>query len=227
MTTKEQDPQLQIDDRIRVAIQGTTALNSTTYLSRVSDIESGDYVIEWPTSKESQVTVEDQDVLLISFYAQGWDYRFEACVVARKPGHITLLKIRQLTPMSRIQRRDYVRVSAAIEVELNIRIVQNAISESNSVSGPISISTRTVNLSGGGFAIWHSNVLPVGTIFDVKLKIPEGKEPLHVTAKVARSQPLNTPAGETVYEIGFAFVEITEIIRRPLLSYVIRLQQSF
>jgi c-di-GMP-binding flagellar brake protein YcgR len=227
MNAKEPCAQLQVDDRIQVATRKETTLNHATCLSRVSDIESGDYLIEWPASKGSLFPVEDQDILLISFYVQGWVYCFEACVVAKNSGHIPLLKIRQINPTRRIQRRDYVRVPAAIEVVLNNRIVHTAIGESNPVDGPISISTRTVNLSGGGFAICHSNALPVGTIFDVKLNIPEGKEPLYVTAKVVRSQPLNAPTGEVVHDIGFAFVELVEVIRRPILSYVIRRQQSF
>jgi c-di-GMP-binding flagellar brake protein YcgR len=224
MSAKEQCPPLQVDDRIQVAVRKGTTQNPSTYLSRVSDIESGVYVIEWPAGKGSLVPIEDQDALLISFHIQGWTYCFESCVIERKTDPVPLLKIRQINPAHRTQWRNYVRVSVGVEVELNARIVRPAISECNPIDGPISIATRTVNLSGGGFAILHSNALHEGLVFDVKLKIPESKEPLSLTAKVVRNRLLNAPTGEVVYEIGFAFVEITEVIRRPILCYVIRRQ---
>jgi c-di-GMP-binding flagellar brake protein YcgR len=112
-----------------------------------------------------------------------------------------------------------------MEVELATRVIHTSTDESEPIS-PIFISTRTINLSGGGFAIYHPNALPTGTLLDVKLKIAEHGEPLNVTAKVARSKPLDAPIGEFTHEIGFAFVELTEVVRCQVMSHMIRLQQA-
>jgi c-di-GMP-binding flagellar brake protein YcgR len=219
MNNREQSLQLKAADRIQVAFKGA-ASEPAIFLSRVTAVKSGEYIIEWPVSKGTHIAATEQDRLLIKYHLQGWAYCFEAYVVETRLGLFPHLKIRPSSPSSRVQRRDYVRVSASIEVELFGRVANAA---RDSEKNPISFSTHTVNISGGGFAIRCSRPLPPGALFDVRLKIPE-IQPLNLSAKVVRSESRLSPLEE--YEIGFSFIEITEADRRPILSYVIRKQQS-
>lgn len=226
MTGEKQDIQLQVNDQVQVKIKGTDKEVPTTFLSRVEDTASGDYLIAWPTNNGLPAPIKDREVLLMSFTNQSSAYCLEACVVRRVQDPVPLLTVRLLGPTRRIQRREYVRVPATIDVELAARVVIIVpVNGSEPVSQAL-IATQTVNLSGGGFAIRHLSSLPVGALFDVKLKIPERERPLSVTAKVVRSEPLAVQTKVHTHEIGFAFCEVAEAIRCQIMSFVIRLQQS-
>ena len=222
MTGIEKDTLLQVNDRIQVALKGTDEEVPTTYLSRVEDVAPSDYLIEWPTSGGVRAPVRDRQVLLMTFTAQGSVYCLEACVMSRAQQPIPLLTVRRLGPARRIQRRAYVRVPAMISVELAARVVGTAV-DGREAANQALIATQTVNLSGGGFAIHLMTALPLGAVFDVKLNIPEREKPLNVTAKVVRIESL---AASHTYEIGFAFLGLTESTRSQIMGFVIRLQQA-
>jgi c-di-GMP-binding flagellar brake protein YcgR len=225
MTGEKQDIQLQVNDQVQVKIKGTDKEVPTTFLSRVEDAAPGDYLIAWPSSNGLPAPIKDREVLLMSFTNQGSAYCLEAIVMRRVQNPIPLLTVWPLGPVRRIQRREYVRVPATINVELAARVINASVNGREPVSQAL-IETETVNISGGGFAIRHLSTLPLGALFDVKLKIPEQGKALNVTAKVVRSEPLAAPTSIHTHEIGFAFCELAEAIRCQIMSFVIRLQQS-
>lgn len=224
MSEKTKDILLQVDDRIQVTIKGAAEETPTTYFSRVEDIASGSYLIEWPIKRGVLAPVKDQDVLLLSINYQGSTYGIEACVLAKVQKPIPLLKVRPLGSARKIQKRKYLRVPTSIDVELAARVTDGT-NAGNQPASPAFIVTNTVTLSGGGFSIHYSSALPVGALYDVKLAIPTQQEPLEVTAEVVRSEPLDASLRDHTHNIGFAFVELSEDIHCRIMGFLIRLQQ--
>jgi c-di-GMP-binding flagellar brake protein YcgR len=124
------------------------------------------------------------------------------------------------------QRRCFVRVAVALDVELGTH-VEDVVGAAAEGREWFQISARTVNLSGGGFAIRHSHPLPPGSLFDVSLRLPTRDEPLNLVARAVRAEFRDTFPEEMKYDIGFAFVDPPEVLRRIIISFVIRLQQQY
>jgi c-di-GMP-binding flagellar brake protein YcgR len=122
------------------------------------------------------------------------------------------------------QRRSFVRVAVALDVELGTH-VEDVVGAAEPVEWN-QISTQTLNLSGGGFAIRHAHALRRGSMFDVSLHLPTRDEPLNLVAAVVWENCRDTSAEEVKYDIGFAFVDPPESLRRFIISFVIRLQQQ-
>ena len=221
----EQDIRPQVNDPIEVTIQGADDEALTSCTSLVEGAAGSDYRIAWPARAGAPVSVRDGDVLRITFSNRGWAYEMEAAVVARTQHPIPLVTVRPSGSPCRVQRRDYVRIPAEVDIELTARAEPGPESSRAPVSRA-EIATRTVDLSGGGFAIRHSGAVPRGTLFDVKLKIPARDEPLMLTAQVVQCDPLETPGADYSNKIGFAIVTRAEAVRRQIMSFVIRLQQE-
>ena len=177
MSEKPTDILLQVDDRIQVTIKGADEETPTIYFSRVEDIRSGSYLIEWPIKRGVLAPVKDRDVLLISINDRGSAYGTEARVLARVQKPIPLLKVQLLDSALKKQMRQFLRLPASIDVELVARVTDGTI-DGNQPASPAFIVTNTVTLGGGGFSIHYSGALPLGALYHVKLTIPTQQEPL-------------------------------------------------
>jgi c-di-GMP-binding flagellar brake protein YcgR len=219
MVVNNQIPWLQIDDRIWIALEGSEEKEGSRYLSRVKKIASGDVIIELMNDDGLRPPIKSGDLILITVNFQGWVYSFNAHVLDRKQGQKPTLKVQPTGPYRKIQRRNYVRIATMIDISA-IEILPEI-----DQTDPLSIDTKTINLSGGGFAICHTAPLPIGTLFQVTLAIPE-ESPLELQAKVVRCTSLAPIEGFSHYEIGFAFSSLSEVSRRRIMRHLIWLQQQ-
>jgi c-di-GMP-binding flagellar brake protein YcgR len=225
MSNKNQETKLQINERIQVTLKDSEEAVPTTYYSRVEDFRETDFVIGWPTSRGLRAPAHSDTVLVISFVTGTAVYAVDASIVERILDPIPLLVVRPLTPFRNIQRREYVRVLAMVDVELTSQTVVFG-GEEGKTPMPLIISTRTFNLSGGGFAIHYPRPIQIDLIFDVKVKLPGRAEPLLAEVKVVRCEAGPDVTKERYYDVGFAFVHMSEAIRRHFVSYVFKVQQS-
>jgi hypothetical protein len=225
MSEKTQAIRFHVDDRIQVTIKGAAEETHVTYFSRVDDITSDSYLIEWPTKRGVQAPVKEHDVLLLSMNDRGSAYGMEACVLAKMKKRSPLLKVQPLGPARKIEKRQYLRFPVSMDVELAPRVTGGAAAGGQPES-PRVIVTHTVTLSGGGFSINYSSDLPLGVRYNVKLAIPAEPEPIELTAEVVRSETLEVPLRDHTHDIGFAFVDLNEDTHCRIMSFLIRLQQT-
>ena len=216
---------LNINDRLQLIIKGTDEEVPTTYLSRVENICDGEITISWPTSRGIRAPVHDGDILSLFYTDTHAVYLLDACVLRRLPEPIPLVVARAAGSVQRIQRREYVRVPAMVDVRLSARVI-TAKPSRDAEAGTDFITTRTLDISGGGFAINHAASPRTGTLYDVVLSVPTLDEPLKMTAKVVRSESAVDPVRGVYFRIGFAFIQVKESVRRQIVSYVFRFQQS-
>jgi c-di-GMP-binding flagellar brake protein YcgR len=217
------EPLLAINDRLQITVGGTDEEVPTTYLSRVENIAGEEYTIGWPTSRGIRAPVREDDVLTLSYACANAVYSFDARIVQRILEPIALVVVCPQGPPRKIQRREDVRVPALVEVRLSARVVSVNPDRPKDLNF---IACRTVNLSGGGFAIHHAAAPLVGSIYQVRLAIPGQSEPVEMTAKVVRCESVMDPARGMHYEVGFAFIQVRESSRRHIVSFVFRFQQS-
>jgi c-di-GMP-binding flagellar brake protein YcgR len=215
---------LRINDRLQVIVLGTDEEVPTTYLSRVEDFTDGVALIGWPTHAGIRAPLRENDRLSLTYVEESGVYRLTGRVVQRVFEPLPLIRVLPDGELERVQRREYVRVPAMLEVRLFARVVTTATGDEEASVNMI--STRTVNISGGGILIHHSVSPKLGSIYETKLRLPGEKEPLQITAKVVRSESVLDPVRGTYYAVGFAFIQIPEGIRRRLVNFVFRFQQS-
>jgi len=214
---------LQINDQLQITVKGTDEDVPTTYLSRVEDVKGSEISIGWPTNRGVRAPVHPGDVLCITYRAEAAVLATDARIVTRELEPIPLLIVRTEGPVRRIQRREFVRVPAMVEVELKSRVAAPFKPRAGELD-PNIIVARTTDISGGGFAIKYNAQPQVGTVYDVKLTLPEAHKALFVSAKVVRVESV-IEADRKYYVSGFAFFQISEALRRQIISFVFRFQQ--
>lgn len=216
---------LHIKDRLQITIKGTDEEVPTTYHSRVENMSDGDIVIRWPTSRSIRAPVHDNDVLSMSFTKGTEVYSIDSRILKRALYPIPQIVIRCEGPIRKTQRRDYVRVPAMVNIHLSARLVTANPNDDERTNAYV-VTTRTIDISGGGFNIHHAAPLQLGSLYNVKLTIPTLEKPLVLMAKVVRMEPAVNRMKETYYDVGFAFIQIDESIRRQIIKYVFRFQQT-
>ncbi len=208
-----------------VQIQLVDDPNSRTYYSRVEDASGDRLNISWPTEAGMRIPFHKSEQLFISFTRQDAVYGFQASVTATIPGPIPMLIVQSSGEIERIQRREYVRVPSLLPVELTA-VVSTPSGSGESLPDVISIKTNTVNVSGGGFAINHKFVLPVGTMLQVKLTLPSHPELLQLSARVVRNESREDVHKNRFFLIGVQFVTIPERVRMRIVRHVFDAQKA-
>jgi len=123
------------------------------------------------------------------------------------------------------QRRSDVRVRARLPVELSPEVVP--LPRFREAKDEVAaIESETVTISGGGFAFLHDHAVPVGTSFNVRLRLPGLPDPLTMRAKVVRCNVVEESRDSPVFELGLTYTRIAEAARAHIVSYVFRLQRA-
>jgi len=214
-----QAPSLQINDLIQIRILEGEVRDP--YPSRIEDLTGDRMVIAWPAEKGTPLPVIAGQVVSVSFVHEGKYYGLEGTVRELSLVPLPVLVLHVPEGPTRIERRDNVRVSAPVPVELTERVV--SLSEYKAQGEHNVIRTVTVNISGGGFAIFHGSFVPIGTVFDVKMLLQEKEDPISIVAKVVRCS--ETPGGSQC-QIGFAFSQLSEKVRSRIIRFVFAAQIS-
>ena len=96
---------------------------------------------------------------------------------------VPVVVVEPVGSVTRTQRREFVRVRTSIPVEL-IGVPD----PSQETKVVLLIKTRTLDLSGGGFAVHHKDAVPAGTIFDTRFSLPGTPEEFHLHSKLVRCE---------------------------------------
>lgn len=123
----------------------------------------------------------------------------EASIIDVPSGEVLELQLH--APGPRVQRRDLVRVEAAV-----------AVTVSPGRPGSATVQTRTLDVSGGGALIAHLEALAMGDRAQLALDLGDGHEPLVLLARVVR-------VGSSGLR-GMRFEAITESQRDRIVRFV-------
>ena len=211
-------------DRIQITMMDSGEEFATPYECRVTKVSGTEIVIRWPVDHGLRATICQNNLFCI-FHSTGFEaYTIDARVVKLILYPESLVVLRCEGPLRKTQRRDHVRVPAMIDVRLTPRLVV-ATSQGDERPETV-IMARTVDISGGGFNIHHDAPLQMGSTYDVKMKLPGLGQLLSLTARIVRMRAAVNRLNKTYYDIGFLFVTVDETVRRQIVKYVFRFQQT-
>jgi c-di-GMP-binding flagellar brake protein YcgR len=214
---------LSVNDRVQVTLLDADQEDPVSFLSRVEDISGPQISLGWPTSGGLRALLQDGDRLQV-FFIKDAVYLMECRVIGRVLAPIPIVVVHCQAPVRKAQRRDYVRVSARVDVHLSARVV--IFRRSREADPCTRIETSTFSISGAGFGIRHTAPLKPGSLYNAKFLLPDCEDPVGVNAQVVRCDSVVDTQNRTFYCIGFSFTRIKESDRRRIVSFVFRYQQN-
>ena len=134
-----------------------------------------------------------------------------------KTDGLNLVKVSRISPVNRLQRRNYYRLK--ITLPIYVRILTN-----DPDKEPDSwLEAYTLNLSGGGAKISVNRSIDKGTLIECLLRIKD--QDLILRGEVLRCQ-LAQDDVISRYEIGIFFKDITEYQRDEIIKFIFEQQRK-
>ncbi|MDB4349906.1 ATPase, T2SS/T4P/T4SS family, partial [Omnitrophica bacterium] len=115
-------------------------------------------------------------------------------------------------------KRIFERVDKKINLRYNIYVLKEELFEGGPQLERFSV---TKNISAGGLLFISNIPLPVGSILEVKLELPDAEPPMQCLARVVRTQEEEP---DKSYGIGLYFLDITSANRARIKKYITSLQ---
>jgi len=115
---------------------------------------------------------------------------------------------------SQFDRRNYVRLSC--EANLRYKVFKSQQDLIKRGFSPEQLSV-TKDISAGGLVFISNEAVPVGSILELKIELPNGEEPIECLARVVRIEEQEL---EQRYNVAVCFLDITGAERASLNKYV-------
>jgi c-di-GMP-binding flagellar brake protein YcgR len=88
------------------------------------------------------------------------------------------------------------------------------------------IKTRTLDLSGGGFSVYHKDAVPSGTLFETQFSLPGTPDEFHLHAKLVRCERREDAQRNRIHRLGLMFLDMAESTRSRIVRFVFGVQKS-
>ncbi len=208
---------LVVNELLQVQIpDGTDPL---TYFSRINDVSGAKLVIAWPTNKGIRLLTHGDQMLAFSLVRDGTPYTFTGLVDDVHPEPLPQITIIISSTVTRVQRRQNFRIKCLVPVEIVGSIKENPRKDETTT---LVIRTTTFDLSASGMAIRYPKRIPVGTLLESKLALPDKGPPMKIPCRVVYSE--NFSESKTQYRTGIHYLAISEWERARIVRYVYRMQ---
>ncbi|MBM0064623.1 flagellar brake protein [Alkalicoccobacillus gibsonii] len=191
------------------------------YRCRVVDLEDGRIMIDYPineTTKKPAFFYDGTQFKAWWVAKENAVYSFEATILGRKKSEIPVLILNQPMPdqIIKLQRREYVRISARADV---------AVHPFHTDYYPF--ASTTVDISGGGCAITlprNYQCPPIGEMVMLYLVLhrPSGTvDYLQVKADIVR---IIQPSEHSQERLSFEFLQLAKRDREKIMTYIFEKQ---
>jgi c-di-GMP-binding flagellar brake protein YcgR len=208
---------LQVGDKIEVVTNYGHASKEKSSYSLVQDIpDNSSLLITLPMAAGHSVMLEPGQIVRINFFRSDGEFYFSARVVERiKLESFLLVRIVQVSPLERLQRRNFFRFKTILPVLF--RFVENNEPKSIYYKG------HAKDISGGGIRLYTEKFIPISSHIECKIKMDNAQE-IVLNGKVLRVRKVQD--AEKQYDIGICFVDIPEKIRDRIISFIFEEQRQ-
>ena len=199
-------------NNIKMQINGNLVIyfDDKSYKSTIQDIQESYMLINIPLGEGSYLYFEDGQEVDMNYYYKNSYYTFKTTVLSReKESQISLYKLDLPYEVSKIQRRDYVRVDLVENVFIK-PIKDEEEKEIENWSKAL-----ILNLSGGGMRISVVEKFEEEEKISIKLLLGEDDE-IEVNGKVIRE--IERRGNSLIY--GVQFVDVENIARDKIIKKV-------
>ena len=224
---------LEMGDRLEVTIGGRGC---------VSDVQEityqGNLVISMPMYRIAIVPLKGGEMLQISYYRAGGMYSFMARATrCYRDGGIELVEIEIVSPISKYQRREFIRVDAVIPLDVRLVALPEDIMERTNDEilrmmydarfvgvprplspGEIIQKCHTIDLSGGGACFVSREQTKRGSLIECTFHLREDTD-ITADAQIVRAD--RDIGSKPNWRASVQFVGIDERVRRSLINFII------
>lgn len=181
------------------------------YVSKIVGVEKDEhYIVDNPSKKTQLVMFVNGSKLTMAYLLENKDmHMFDVEVVGKmRDGKIPLLKLKKISDINKIQRRNYYRLDTIID--LTLRKETDIIEE----------KTTTVNISGGGMRILSKQEFQIGDKVVVDFNMNESENRLK--AKVVKLEYVDYSRTDVCIE----FIELMEKKRNEIIRFIFEKQRE-
>jgi hypothetical protein len=125
-----------------------------------------------------------------------------------------LLKEANTLPPGWTEKRSYPRLNSKVNLRYKVFKSQGELLRKGFSPEQLSV---TKDISAGGLLFFSDEVLPIGSILELKIELPNGQESIECLAKVVKVEEIEE---EKNYNIAVCFLDITGAQRARLNRYV-------
>jgi c-di-GMP-binding flagellar brake protein YcgR len=206
---------LYIGARINLLVMNS--YNQSQYVSRVDNInEDGSIDVLIPISKRKIVYINNDTALKVIIASEGAIYEFKAEIVEKLFGVVPLLRLKRVSDIQKIQRRNYFRLKATNKFKIRklINLKEAIYSEYFEVT--------MVDISGGGLAFNAEIELDINDLIEVNMDL--NSKTINLLGKIVRADKDEDKA--KMFSYGVNFEKIAEIERNVIMRYIFEEQRK-
>ena len=171
-------------------------------------------VIAMPMTKGFPVILQRGDIFFGRTVVNHVAFEFTSSFLDKQLKPLPVWKIALPYNIKKIQQRAFVRIDAALSVEIR------AITDENTVDDTI-INASTKDISGGGVQIVTTHRWAIGTKLLVTIHYPEIGS---LTLKSEVIRVLQPQHDRMVFWVGMGFIEISEKDRGNIIKFIFKKQ---
>lgn len=199
-----------IGDRIQIVPKNREKKHE--YISQIAGIYDGYMDVLNPIYKSSLVYFRNDELLSVVIPKKEAVYEFKSKVTERSFGKVSLLRLKILSELNRVQRRDYYRLKITRTIELKKINTNKKEEENNGYYEGI-----LADISGGGVLFFSKLELNLNDLIKLKISLDENKT-FELNGIIKRKE-FNIEKS-FLYEYGAEFKNMKRIDRDILIKFI-------
>jgi len=221
-----------LGDRLDVVIGGHHCVSDLQEVTR-----SGHLVISAPMYRSMLVPLAEGELFQISYYRSGGMFSFVGRVIRRfQEDGLNLVEVDMKSPISKYQRREFVRLDAAIPVSVRLIALPEHISELSVdeilkmlydrshvgrprpiLEGEEAYQCFSADISGGGVCFHSRNKFRPGSLIECTFLF-DGSDSITADGQIVRAD--GQFHRQANWKVSAQFVNVEERIRRKFIKYI-------
>lgn len=207
---------MKLKENQHVQLRVTSGQRKGIYDSRVEAINDSHIIVGMPIQKHSLIFLKEGTKIEVNYIYLKMPYGFIAEIERALTEPLPLLILKKPENHFKVQRRDFVRIEAILSVDYYIE-------NEGEQKEPCVLHVSSRDIGGGGIAIIEKQVIPINTILNLNIHLPEGN--LEIKGKVVRWGEIDT-SSTTKYWMGIEFINILERERQKIIHYIFKRQRE-
>lgn len=188
------------------------------YVSKIESINEDETIdVLIPIAKNRIVYIKNDTILKVIIAKEGSIIEFKAQIVNKLFGAIPLLRLKRVSEITKIQRRNYyrLRIVKSIKVRKVIDIKEKQFDEFFKAS--------LIDISGGGIALAASQELELGDLIEANMELNTSM--INIFGKIVRKD-IRDEGNTTKFFYGVNFDKITEVERNIIMRFIFEEQRK-
>lgn len=192
--------------------------------SRIEMIGGQTISVAYPIYKGALIPIRKGEHIQATFIYKQQVYAFTSRVLGRVNDTVPLLVLERPLQLSKIQRRQFVRIEVSIPIEFRKMPENKELEEEDSETIVYPGRGHTVNISGGGVLFITKYDIKMEELLELRMNLPKRGQ-LITRARPVRIEPVDT-YGDKRLAVAVCFEGIKESERDAIVAFIFERQRE-